>query len=82
MMDIIGKKAVKISDEIKIDDIGQRYRETKWNYKGHDVNVNIDLDDYDEPIRYHGKVDNNDRTVRANMDEGGLITWFFGLFGR
>jgi hypothetical protein len=81
-MDIIGKKVIKTSDGKKVNDIGQVYRETKWNYQGHEININIDLDDNDRPIRYHGKVDRDNSTMKVNADEGGIVGWFIGLFGK
>lgn len=81
-MDVIGKKAILISDEKKSDDTGKVYRETKWNYQGHKLEINIDLNSNNEPVRYHAKADGDNSTMKVNTDEGGLVGWFMGLFGK
>jgi hypothetical protein len=76
MNNMIGKKLVVLSDQMKIDPDGEPYRETKSDYQGNLIEVNIS--------RYgiHARSNNDSRTTRHSMDERGFAAWFMSLFGR
>lgn len=62
-------------DEVRYDPCTENeYRHTEWDYRGHTIEVNAD------EYGYHARVD--DGPAAANMDQGGLVNWVFGLFGR
>lgn len=83
-MNLIGNKAVKLGEEERIDDAGQRYLAMRWSCQGQTLEINVDIDEYDQPLRYHARVvSGKDKgPASVNMDEGGLMGWFNKLFGR
>lgn len=75
-MKLIAQKANKLVDENKVDDLGEPYRHTVWDYKGNKIEVNTDR------YGHHAKANDDNSTMKTNMDDGGLVGWFMSLFGK
>ena len=76
MNNIIGKKIIKLSEDRRIDADGEPYTAIVGDYQGNKVEVNVSR------FGYHARANGDRRTAKPNMDEGGLLSWFFSQFGR
>lgn len=64
------------TDERRVDPEGRPFRLLRGMIKGREIEIK-EMNGF-----YHAMLDNNEKTIKMNMDEGGLVGWIFSLLNK